>query len=57
MLSFGQYEMKSSEASPFQGSILMQFGLLEPPQFRLHALTFDFKSVAKGRFWEGLKSK
>ena len=56
MLSFSQYEMKSSEASPFQGSILMQFGLLEPPQFRLHALTFDFKSVAKGRFWEGLKS-
>ena len=56
MLSFGQYEMKSSEASPFQGSILMQFGLLEPPQFRLHALTFVFKSVAKGRFWEGLKS-
>ena len=37
MLSSGQYEMKSTEATPFRGSILMQFKSLEPHQFPLHA--------------------
>ena len=45
MLSFGQYEMKSSEATPFRGSILMQFNWLEPPQFLLYASQLAFKSV------------
>ena len=34
----------------------MQFESLGPPQLLLHALEFVFKSVAKGRFWERLKS-
>ena len=44
MLSFGQYDMKSSDATPFRGSIFMRFGSLEPPQVPLHAslLAFDF---------------
>ena len=46
MLSIGQYEMKSSEATPFCGSILMWFRSLEPQQFPLHASQFVFKSVA-----------
>ena len=33
MLSYGQYELKSSEAAPFCGSILMRFKSLEPPNF------------------------
>ena len=37
LCSFGQYEMKSSEATPFPGSILMPFKSLEPPQYPLHA--------------------
>ena len=45
MLCLGQYEMKSSEARPFHGSILMSFEALEPPQFSLHASQFAFKSV------------
>ena len=36
-ISFAQYEMKSSDATPFRGSILMRFGSLEPPQVPLHA--------------------
>ena len=53
MLSFGQYEMKSSEATPFRGSISMQFKWLEPPQFPLHASQFAFKSVEKWKFARG----
>ena len=45
MLSFGQYEIKSSESSRFHGSILLRFESLEPPQFSLHAPQFAFKSV------------
>ena len=37
ILSFAQYEMKSSDATPFRGSILMRFGSLELPQVPLHA--------------------
>ena len=37
ILSFAQYEMKSSDATPFRGSILKRFGSLEPPQVPLHA--------------------
>ena len=37
ILSFAQYEMKSSDATPFRGSILMWFASLEPPQVPLHA--------------------
>ena len=37
MLYFSQYELKSSEATRFHGSILMRFRSLEPPQFLLHA--------------------
>ena len=37
ILSFAQYEMKSSDATPFRGSILMRVGSLEPPQVPLHA--------------------
>ena len=47
MLSFGQLKMKSSEASPSRGSMLMLFQSLEPPQFPLHALQFALKSVEK----------
>ena len=50
MLSFGQYEMKSSAAMPFRGSILMQFKSIEPPQFPLYASQFAFKSVENWRF-------
>ena len=42
MLSFAQYKMKKSEATPFRGSILMRFVLLEPPQVLLHAFQFAF---------------
>ena len=56
MLSFGQYDMKSSKATPFRGSILMRCRSLGSPQFFLHASQFAFKSVAKWRFWERLKS-
>ena len=45
MLSFGQYEIKSSESTRFRGSILMRFESLEPPQFSLHASQFALKSV------------
>ena len=47
MLSFGQHKMKSSEATPSRGSMLMRFKLLEPPQFPLHSLQFAIKSVEK----------
>ena len=47
MLSFSQYELKSSEATRFRGSMLMRFKSLEPPQFLLHASQFAFKSVGK----------
>ena len=47
ILSFAQYEMKSSDATPFCGSILMRFGLLEPPQVPLHASQLAFESVKK----------
>ena len=47
MLSFAQYEMKSSETTPFRGSILMRLISLEPPQVLLHALQFAPKSVEK----------
>ena len=47
MLSYGQYELKSSEATPFRGSILMRVESLEPPQSFLHASRFAFKSVEK----------
>ena len=47
ILSFAQYEMKSSEATSFRGSILMRFGLLEPPQVPLHASQLAFESVKK----------
>ena len=57
MLYFAQYELKSSEATPFCGSILilMRFRLLEPPQVLLHAPQFAFKSVKKGIFCNRLK--
>ena len=47
MLSYGQYELKSSEATPFRGSILLQFKSLESPRFFLHASQLVFKSVEK----------
>ena len=47
ILSFAQYEMKSSDATPFRGSILMRFGLLEPPQGPLHASQLAFESFKK----------
>ena len=47
MLSFSQYELKSSEATRFHGSISMQFKLLKPPQFPLHASKLAYKSVEK----------
>ena len=46
MLSFAQYEMKSSEATPFRGSIFMRFVSLELPQVPLHA-SLASKSVEK----------
>ena len=46
MFCFVQYEIKSSEATPFCRSILMQFESLEPTQFSLHASQFALKSVA-----------
>ena len=57
MLYFAQYELKSSETTPFRGSILflMRFRLLEPPQVLLHAPQFAFKSVKKGIFCNRLK--
>ena len=54
-LSFGQYEMKSSEAARFRGSIFMRFKSLEPPQFLLHTSEFAFKSVEKQGFCDRLK--
>ena len=47
ILSFAQYEMKSSDATHSRGSILMRFGLLEPPQVTLHASQLAFESVKK----------
>ena len=47
ILSFAQYEMKSSDATPFRGSILMRLGLLEPPQVPLHASQLAFESFKK----------
>ena len=47
ILSFAQYEMKSSDPTPFRGSILMWFGLLEPPQVPLYASQLAFESVKK----------
>ena len=47
ILSFGQYEMKSSKARPFRGSIIMQFRWSEPSQFLPHVSQFAFKSVEK----------
>ena len=46
-LSFGQYEITSSETMRFCGSISMRFRWLEPPQFPLHASQFAFKSGEK----------
>ena len=56
MLSFGQYETKSSGPTPFRGSMLMQFKSLEPPQFPPHALQISLKSVEKWKFRDRLKS-
>ena len=47
MLSFSQYELKSSEATRFRGSISMRFKSLEPPQILLHASQFALNSVEK----------
>ena len=47
ILSFAQYEMKSSQATPFRGSILMKSISLEPPQVLLHGSQFASKSVEK----------
>ena len=49
ILSFAQYEMKSSDATPFHGSILMRFGLLESQQFPLHASQFAFKNLLRNK--------
>ena len=46
-LSFGQCEIKSFEAMPFRGSILMRCFSFELPQFPLPASQFAFQSVAK----------
>ena len=50
-ISFGQYVMKSSEATPFRWSILMRCRSLESLQYPQHAslpnVLFAFKSVAK----------
>ena len=53
MLSFGQYEIKSSESTRFRGSILMRLESLEPPQFSLHASQFAFKYVEIEDFGTG----
>ena len=53
MLCFGQYEIKSYEATPLPGSILMRFKPLEPPQFSLHASQFAFKFVEIENFATG----
>ena len=47
MLYFAQYELKSSEATPLRGSILMRFGFLEPPQVPLQASQLAFESFKK----------
>ena len=47
MLSFSQYELKSSEATRFRGSILMRFKSLKPSQIPLHASKLAFKSIEK----------
>ena len=47
MLSFSQYELKSSEATRFRGSISMRFKTLEPPQILLNASQFALNSVEK----------
>ena len=44
MLAFGQYEMKSSEASRLS---VGQFKSLKPQQFPLHASKLAFKSIEK----------
>ena len=46
MVSLSQYELKSSEATRFRGSLSMRFKSLEPPQFLL-LHQFAFKSVEK----------
>ena len=54
MLYFAQYELESSEATPVLGSILMRFGLLEPPQVLLHVLKrgkMKFRIGNRGRGW------
>ena len=43
MLSFAQYQIKSSEATPFRGSIVMRYKSLEPPQIPLHASPYYFQ--------------
>ena len=45
-LSFGHYEIKSSQGTRFRGSILMRF-TLDLSQFPLHASKFAFKSLEK----------
>ena len=47
MLSFAQYEIKSSKIMTFRRSILMRFVSLESPQVLLHASSFAFTSVEK----------
>ena len=47
MLSFVQYEMKLSEATPFRRSILIRFESLELPQFPLRVSQFTFKSESE----------
>ena len=54
MLSFVQYEIKLSEATPFRWSV-GRFESLELPQFPLRVSQFTFKSVENGRFRERLK--
>ena len=47
MLSFAQYEIKSSKITTFLWSIFMRFVSLELPQVLLHASRFAFTSVEK----------
>ena len=47
ILSFAQYEMKSSDATPLRGSILMRFGCLELPQVPLQASQLAYESFKK----------
>ena len=47
MLSFAQYEIKSSEITTFRWSIFMWIVSLESPQVLLHASRFAFTSVEK----------